>query len=261
MKLRILGSGSRGNAALLWAGETLVLIDAGLPVRTLSERLLGSRIGHRAIDHVLVSHGHLDHARTAGIIAKRHGAVLHCAAKIHQHRSVARAPDKRDLRIGVETTLEAKNGGAGPRVATVRVPHDCDPTMAFRIEHEGRVLALLTDMGEPREDVASALAGAHVLVIESNHDVDMLRSGAYPAPLKDRVAGPGGHLSNDQMAIMLTRLAAPELHTVVLAHLSEKNNRPDLAETVARDALERLGRSDVRVLLATQDTPLDVLDV
>jgi phosphoribosyl 1,2-cyclic phosphodiesterase len=261
MRLKILASGSRGNAALLWAGDALVLIDAGLSVRAMSDRLLGARIGHRAIDHVLVSHGHLDHSRTAGIIAKRHGATLHCAASIQTHRSVARAPIKRDLGIGVEASLEGKGGGPGPRVATARIPHDCDPTVAFRIEHEGRVLSFVTDMGEPREDVAERLAGAHVLVLEANHDVEMLRSGAYPQPLKERVRGPGGHLSNDQMAVMLTRLAGPELHTVVLAHISEKNNTPELAEGAARAALGRLGRPEVRVLLASQDTPLESLQV
>ncbi len=261
MKLRILASGSRGNASLLWAGDTIVLIDAGLPVRALSERVLGSRIGHRAIDHVLVSHGHLDHSRTAGILAKRHGATLHCAAKIKEHPALARAPLKMDLRIGVETTLEAKGGGPGPRVATTLIPHDCDPTVGFRIEFEGRVLSYLTDMGEPREDVALRLADAHVLVLESNYDAEMLATGVYPQALKDRVRGPGGHLSNDQMAVMLTRMAGPALHTVVLAHLSEKNNRPDIAEAAARAALDHLGRDDVRVLIAGQDAPLDTIDI
>ncbi|MEM6675084.1 MAG: MBL fold metallo-hydrolase, partial [Planctomycetota bacterium] len=147
------------------------------------------------------------------------------------------------------------------RVDSIRVPHDCDPTVAFRIERDGRVLSFLTDMGEPRDDVANRLCGAHVLVIEANHDATMLAEGDYPAPLKDRVKGPGGHLSNEQMAVMLVRLAGPELHTVVLAHLSEHNNRPELAEAAAREALERIDRPDVRVLVARQSEPLDPLDV
>lgn len=262
MRVQILASGSQGNAALLWAGETVALVDAGLPVRVLSDRLTAANIGFRAIDHVLVSHGHLDHARSAGILAKRHQATLHCAAKIQPHRALSRAPLKRELPINGTMHLAAKNPADGDvAVRTVRIPHDCDPTVAFLIEHGGKRFAYLSDMGEPREDVAQALHDPHLLLLEANHDVEMLANGPYPSALKARVRGAGGHLSNDQMAVMLTRLAGPSLHTVVLAHLSGKNNTDALAEAAALQALERMGRSDVRVLVAKQDVSLDAIEV
>lgn len=262
MRLQILASGSGGNAALLWAGETLALIDAGLPVRRLSERLAAARIGHRSIDHVLVSHGHLDHARSAGILAKRHQATLHCAQKIQLHRALSRAPVKMDLPVNGTAILEAEVPSDGDvRLTTVRIPHDCDPTVAFLIEHTGRRFAYLTDMGEPREDVARALFDTHVLLLEANYDPEMLSAGPYPRTLQDRVRGAGGHLSNQQMAIMLTRLAGPNLHTLILGHISEKNNTHALAESVALAALERLGRTDVRVIAARQDVSLDPITV
>lgn len=262
MKLQILGSGSRGNAALLWAGETLVLIDAGLPIRTLNSRLDGARIGHRAIDHVLVSHGHLDHSRSAGIIAKRHGATLHCAAKIQLHRSLCRAPDKKDLPIGGTTVLEGRGPlGTSLRVTTTKVPHDCEPTVAFGIEQSGRKLSLISDMGEPREDVAKVLHDPHVLMLEANYDLDMLMSGPYPQSLRERVQGSGGHLSNEQMAVMLTRVAGPKLHTVYLIHLSEKNNTSVLARAAAETALQRMGRDNVEVITALQHEPLAPIQV
>lgn len=262
MKLQILGSGSRGNAALLWAGETLVLIDAGLPIRTLSTRLEAARIGHRAIDHVLVSHGHLDHSRSAGIIAKRHGATLHCAAKIQLHRSLSRAPDKMDLPIGGTTLIEGKGAlESALRVTTTKVPHDCEPTVAFGIEHAGRRLSLISDMGEPREDVAKVLHDPHVLMLEANYDPEMLRSGPYPQSLRERVQGSGGHLSNEQMAVMLTRVAGPSLHTLYLIHLSEKNNTPALAKSAAEVALGRMGRKEVEVITALQHEPLAPIQV
>ncbi len=254
-----MGSGSRGNAALLWADETVILIDAGLPIRTLTERLASTGIGFKAIDHVIVSHGHLDHSRSAGIIAKRHGAALHCAARIHEHRSVSRAPDKRDLPINGSTTLEPRRGSEPVKLTTAKIPHDCEPTVAFRIDHRGKTLSFLSDMGEPREDAAQALANPGLLVLESNYDEQMLKEGPYPAALKQRVRGVGGHLSNEQMAVMLTRMAGPALHTVILAHLSEKNNRPELAIEAARAALERLGRPEVQVLAAKQAEPLDAI--
>ena len=116
-------------------------------------------------------------------------------------------------------------------------------------------------MGEPRDDVARTLENPHVLMLEANHDVDMLRAGPYPRPLQDRVAGPRGHLSNDQMAIMLTRMVGPRTHTVVLIHLSEKNNTPELALDAATAALTRLGRPEVPSSLRLQHEPLDPLDV
>lgn len=262
MRIRVLGSGSRGNAALLHAGETLVLLDAGLPVRVLAERLEGARIGYRALDHVVLTHGHLDHSRSAGAIARRHGAVLHCAERYFHNRAVARAPEKRPLPVAGAVDLEPRPGAApGPTITTVRVPHDCDPTVALAVERAGRRLALLSDMGEPRDDVARALHDPHVLLIEANHDRAMLAAGPYPQPLKDRVAGVGGHLSNDQMAVMLRAIAGPRLHTVVLIHLSEKNNTPALALAAAEGALAALGRSDVRILAAHQHEPLPLLDV
>ncbi|MDG1050208.1 MAG: MBL fold metallo-hydrolase [Planctomycetota bacterium] len=259
MRLRVLASGSGGNASLLWAGDRLVLLDAGLPVTAMTERLLESRVGMKAIDHVIVTHGHLDHSRTAGVIAKRQGATLHAPAEILEHRSLKRAPERRPLGVGVDEVIG--EGADALAIKTALVPHDCFPTLALRLEQHGRVLSLLTDCGEPREDLGKALGGAHVLLIEANHDVQLLREGPYPQSLKDRVLGAGGHLSNDQMAIMLRRLLNPHLHTVVLLHLSAKNNRPEIARRVAMEALEQAGRSDVRVLCAEQDRPLEPLDI
>jgi phosphoribosyl 1,2-cyclic phosphodiesterase len=253
VRLQVLSSGSEGNATLLRAGEVTALIDAGLGVRALSERLEAARLAPRALDHVLVTHGHLDHSRSAGALAKRQRALLHCAETIMTHRAVDRAPRKAALPIGGRIELEGRDGRGTLEAKVVLLPHDCDPTVAFRFEHEGRVAVILTDMGHPRDEVARALAGAHVLVLEFNHDPGLLRSTPYPPSLQDRIRGDRGHLSNDQAATMLEGLAHAELHTLVLAHLSKKANRPELAVEVARAALERIGLSHVRVLTASQD--------
>ncbi|MEL6906787.1 MAG: MBL fold metallo-hydrolase, partial [Planctomycetota bacterium] len=188
MQFRVLGSGSRGNASLLWAGDRLLLVDAGLTIRSLNERLDEARVGFRGIDHVVVTHGHLDHARSAGIVAKRHGAVLHCADTIRQHRALSRAPEHASLTAGEPHRIDG--GGSGEiTIDALRVPHDCDPTFALRFESDGRALALVTDMGEPRDDVAKAFTDAHVVVVEANHDPGMLARGPYPDALKARVAG------------------------------------------------------------------------
>jgi phosphoribosyl 1,2-cyclic phosphodiesterase len=266
----VLSSGSGGNCALVRAGETTLIVDAGLTLIDLEARLTVAGIArpavprargeHRdgALDHVLVTHGHLDHARSAGAIAKKHRARLHCAEAMMANASIRRARDLATLAIHATCELEP---ASGLRITPVALPHDADPTVAFKIEHGERTAVILTDMGRPDAAVARWLQGAHVLVLEFNHDLEMLRTGPYPPPLKARVAGDGGHLSNAQAQSMLRLLAGPNLHTLVLAHLSEKNNRPELALEAARATLGELGLAHVRVLVAKQDGPIENLAV
>jgi len=253
MHLQVLGSGSEGNAAVIRAGDLTVLCDAGLGVRVLSERFEAVGVGPHTIDHLLVTHAHLDHARSAGAIAKRQRAVLHCAERIMGNRSIARAPVLERLHVGSTRELRPERGVGTLAFTPVLVPHDCDPTVAFRFEHEGRRLVVLTDLGAPRPELVRKLAGAHVLLLEFNHDPVMMADGPYPPVLQRRITGDQGHLSNDQAAELLGRLAGPELHTLVIGHVSKKTNRPELALEVAERKLRELGREDVRVVVAEQD--------
>lgn len=252
MHCQVLASGSGGNAALIRAGELRILVDAGLPPRALRERFDAAGLPHRGIDHVLVTHGHLDHARSAGIVARRHGAVLHCAERIMRNRSVRRAPKLVALRIGTPTEVRGSHGDVAV-YTPVLLPHDCEPTVAYRIEHEGRAAAIVTDMGRPSDRVAGALRGVHLLVLEFNYDEELLAGGPYPERLKRRVGGDFGHLSNVQAQRVLTAAAGPDLHTVVLAHLSQVNNTADRAVAAAREALAAAGLPGVEVLVASQD--------
>ena len=252
MHIQILGSGSKGNSALVRAGETLLLIDAGLPLRELLRRLKeDARVQPIQIGHVALTHGHLDHARASGGFARKTAARLVCSESVMRNASVRKAPHMIAFTVGRAMALE------GPRddvvhLRPVRIPHDADPTVAFHIEHRGRTAVVVTDMGRPDREAAKALAGAHVIVLEFNHDPELLRVGSYTASLKRRIAGDRGHLSNQQATEMLRLLAGPELHTLVLAHLSEANNTRELALAAARAALDELGRGDVRVLVADQ---------
>lgn len=252
MHLQVLSSGSGGNSALVRAGEARVLVDAGLPSAEMGRRLEAARLGHGGLDHVFVTHGHLDHARSAGVVARRHRATLHCAEAVMRNASVRRHKRLATLRIGSPSSAPCSRGEAGLTLTPVALPHDAQPTVAFKIEHAGRVAVILTDMGVPRDDVARQLAGAHVIVLEFNHDLSLLESGPYPYPLKRRIAGNAGHLSNEQAAWMLRALASASLHTLVLAHLSEHNNRPEIAREVAQATLDALGLAHVQVLVASQ---------
>jgi phosphoribosyl 1,2-cyclic phosphodiesterase len=253
MHLQILASGSGGNCALVRAGETHLLVDAGLELELLLARLEAARVAPRRIDHVALTHGHLDHARAAGAFSQAHGAPVHCALALMSNASVRPARVLSTFTIGRRYPLAVRPGDLELVLTPVLIPHDADPTVAFRLEHQGRVAAIVTDMGRPDLGALGGLSGAHLLVLEFNHDARMLAEGPYPPNLKRRVGGPRGHLSNAEACALLRMLAGPELHTLVLAHLSRVNNTPEIARSAAERTLGEIGRSDVRVLVAEQD--------
>lgn len=253
MHLQVLSSGSGGNSTLVRAGETAILVDAGLTLKDLDQRFNDARFTPTGLDHVLVTHGHLDHARSAGALARRERSLLHTAAALQSNASIRRCKNLNTLSVGSTQALPGRRSDDGLCATSVSLPHDALPTLAFKLEHAGRCAVILTDMGAPRADVARALRGAHVLVLEFNHDPQMLQNGPYTVALKRRILGNAGHLSNAQAAEMLEQLASDELHTLVLAHLSAHNNTRELALEFAHAALARRGMGHVRVLVADQD--------
>ena len=253
MHFQVLSSGSKGNSALIRAGETRLLIDAGLTAREQTARLEAAQVPVRSLHHIALSHGHLDHTRSAGILSKRNQRLtVHCAERLMKNRALARARRLSTLTIGREQSLCDPTGADALQLQAVQIPHDADPTVAFRIEHEGRRLVILTDMGQPAPAATRALRDPHLLMLEFNHDEGMIATGPYPPSLRRRILGAGGHLSNRQSADVLEYLAGPNLHTLVLAHLSASNNTPELALEAANARLSALGLSHVRVIVASQ---------
>ena len=253
MHLQVLSSGSQGNAVLVRAGEIHLLIDAGLPLDELERRLEAARMPLQRIDGIALSHGHLDHARAAGALAKKSGARVYCSERMMSNASVRQAPLLCTLPVGSSVTIRCARDRDELELASARLPHDADPTLGFKVTHQGRTAAVVTDLGTRDARAARALGGVHVLVLEFNHDRSLLASGPYPPALRRRVGGPRGHLSNEEAAAMLLLMAGPELHTLVLAHLSTKNNTPERALEAAQRALCGLGLGHVRVLVAAQD--------
>lgn len=252
MRLQVLASGSGGNSTLVRAGEQSLLVDAGLGPRDLAERFAAAGVGPKQLDHVLVTHAHLDHSRSAGVVAKRQGATLHATHSLLRHRALARCPRLGVVPVGGTLALDRAGGLDPVHVRAVALPHDSDPTVAYRIEHGGRVAVILTDMGRPDEAVARQLAGAHLLMLEFNHCPALMETSIYPPALRRRIGGDRGHLSNQQAARMLRLLAWEGLTTLVLAHLSLKTNTPERALEAAHGALAELGLAHVAVHVAAQ---------
>ena len=251
VRFRILASGSSGNATLIEAGRTRVLLDAGLGPRILAGRLRAAGVEPDTLAAVILSHEHIDHIKGAAPFAGRFGLRLMGSRGTRDaggFTSIERELPGFDLiHPGELRTIDALS------LTALHVPHDAAGPLAFVFE-AGRVkVGHATDLGHLTAEVADALAEVDALVLESNHDVGMLKAGPYPWPLKERINGPHGHLSNVDAASFLAGRLSRRCRIIVLAHLSEANNHPEVARMTAETALARAGRTDVRLEVASRD--------
>jgi len=246
LRFRVLGSGSDGNATLVEGGGARVLVDAGLGPRQLAERLAEAGVDPASLDAVFLSHEHGDHARGAAAFSARWGVPLAGTPGTFQAAGLARAklPAFEPIAAGETRTVGRL------AVRALGVPHDAAQPLAFVLAAGESSFGHATDLGHLNRGLVEALRGCDALLVESNYDPAMLRDGPYPWSLKERILGPLGHLSNGDVARLLERGLGGACRLVVLAHLSKKNNHPELALQAAEESLARGGRRGVRVALA-----------
>jgi phosphoribosyl 1,2-cyclic phosphodiesterase len=257
MRIAVLGSGSSGNALAITSADSSILIDAGFGFPTLSGRAEAVGLDVHSVRALLLTHEHNDHAAGAATLAKR--------AKCQVYASPGTLAALKTPLTKARTTPLPVNGSmrVGPfDVATCQTSHDAAQPLALviREHHTGASIGIAYDLGRPTAAIIGLLDKVSCLILEANHDDDLLRTGPYPPVLQDRIAGPRGHLSNRAAADLAVDLWHRELHTVVLAHLSERCNRPDLALAAVGEALERRGFRG-RLLAASQDEPLESFEV
>ncbi len=245
MRFASLGSGSKGNALLVEAGSTRVLIDAGFGPREMSRRLERLGLTADAVDAVLVTHEHTDHIGGAFSCARRFGWSV---ALTHGTLAASRDVDV-DARITIIDSHDAFSVG-DVSIQPFPVPHDAREPVQFILADGVRRLGVLTDAGHVTPHMIAMLDGCDALVLECNHDAGMLEQGRYPQALKRRIGGLWGHLDNAAAASLLSRIGVSKLQHVVAAHLSEENNSPMLAQ-VALSAV--LGCAQDWIGIATQN--------
>lgn len=247
MNLRFvsLGSGSRGNATLVQGGDTCLLLDSGFTVRELEKRCARVGIDPAEIDAVLVSHEHADHVKGVGPLARKYGLPVWMT---HGTWRNSRCGDIPDLRLFSSHSEKISIGDMV--IKPFPVPHDAREPSQFVFSCRGLALGILTDTGSLTPHLVSALDGVDALLLECNHDTEMLRNGPYPPRLRARVGGDYGHLSNDQAADLLSRIDRQKLQHIVIGHVSEKNNTPELVSRAILRVLEDLGS---RMKLLRQD--------
>lgn len=256
MKICVLGSGSRGNCTLVESGRTTVLIDAGFSGVEIRRRLqlVGRRL--ETITAVLVTHEHHDHISGAGILSRQAGIPLYANSGTY------RAADDR---LGKLSSL--CEFGTGERFALddlqvhpFAVSHDTVDPVGFVISDGTHCFGYCTDTGKITTLIEHHLQGCDALVLESNHDPKMLREGPYPLYLQQRVRSNKGHLANEDAGLFLRKLVSQRLKHVVLAHLSETNNLPELALQAAKNSINGCAEQ-IRIIPAAQGSPSPVIDL
>jgi len=245
LRICVLGSGSKGNCTYVESSAARILIDAGLSAREIERRLQQIDRSPATLDGVLISHEHSDHIHGVGVLARRYQLPVYANHATWQRAQplVGRVDVVHEFCTGSAFTLKDLI------INPFSLPHDADDPVAFRLSWRRRTLAVVTDLGYPSQLVRERLRGCHLLLLESNHDESMLKAGPYPWPLKQRVGGKAGHLSNLQSSQLLRDVLHDELEHVILGHLSEINNRPDLARLTAQDSL---GSKSTQVSVALQ---------
>ncbi|MDO9243542.1 MAG: MBL fold metallo-hydrolase [Rhodocyclaceae bacterium] len=226
-----LGSGSKGNALLVESGRTRVLVDCGFGQRETALRLARLGVEPASVDAVLVTHEHADHVGGVARCATRFGWTVHAS-----HGTAAAARQLAEVAVR-RFDSHASFAIGDLEIHPYPVPHDAREPTQFVFSDGARRLGLLTDTGAITPHIVAMLTECAALVLEANHDAEMLTNGCYPPQLKRRIAGGFGHLDNTAAAGLLRTLGSARLKHVVAAHLSAENNSPDLARTAFAAAL------------------------
>lgn len=245
----VLASGSGGNCVWVRGGGVELLVDCGLSARAIGRRLAEVGGDLRDVSAVVCTHAHGDHIAGAARLARRHGVDIY-ATRPTLNRIPHSPPTERlhAIATGGSVTI----GGLTVRTCPTR--HDSPGSVAVLITDGETSMALATDLGKPTRGIDSLLREADGLVLETNHDLDLLRDGPYPAVLKRRIRSDRGHLSNQQAAELLAQVLGPRLRHLTLAHLSETNNTPAHAARAIEPVLSRTGCAPA-LAIADQHTP------
>jgi phosphoribosyl 1,2-cyclic phosphodiesterase len=249
---QVLASGSKGNSTLVCTSRTRVLIDAGLSGKELVRRMAKSPVQAGNLDAVIISHEHQDHVRGAGVISRRFDLPVFLS-----RGTLENLPSQ----VGQPACLQLFQTGIPFEIGDLRfhpfaISHDAKDPSGFVIESEGCRLGICTDLGIATQLVKARLQGCDGLILEANHDTELLLNGPYPWELKQRIRSRHGHLSNSDSCELLKALHHGDLKCVVLAHLSEINNNPEVVRKSCEDLVRSEEWSGIRFEIGRQDEAL-----
>lgn len=233
MRIACLASGSRANSFIIDSGKTKILVDAGLSCKRTCERLSELNISIRDLSGILISHEHSDHIAGLSVINKRFQIPIFFSDK-----TVSKIKNVKDLK-NIYTFKTGSDFNIGDiDIMTIPVHHDAFDPSAFILESSKKKIGVATDLGKVNHNLRVFFNDLDLMIIESNHDTDMLMKGKYSWPLKKRIASHHGHLSNDDAAVFISEVYTDRLQKIMLAHLSKENNLPSLAYSTVNSYLE-----------------------
>ncbi len=237
INVSVLSSGSSGNSIYISGGKSSILIDAGLSGKEIERRLSKIGVSADSLDAILVTHEHSDHIHGVGVLSRRYDLPVFANELTWQ------GAEKKLGKISNSNCQIFKGefmiGDLG--ISPFSISHDASAPVGYIINCANKKIGHATDMGYVSDEIESCLKDLDLLIIESNHDLEMLMSGSYPWPLKNRIRGEKGHLSNDDTADLLPKIIGDNFPRILLAHLSKDNNIPTLAYITAKNNLEDKG--------------------
>lgn len=249
MRFASLGSGSKGNATLVEAGDACLLLDCGFSARELERRLSMLQLDGARLSGILVTHEHSDHIKGVWTLSRRHQLPVYMTGGTAK---ASAAPADIDLHL---ITPQQRFQVQGVDVLPVAVPHDAREPVQFVFNCAGLKLGVLTDLGHISSHVRECYQGCDGLFVEANHDREMLADGPYPYSLKQRVAGDWGHLNNEQTAGLLNAVEPRTLQALVVGHISQQNN----ALSAVQEAMASVASVVPEIIYASQDDCVDWL--
>ena len=260
-----LGSGSSGNCYFLYTDTDGLLVDAGVGVRALKKYFREYGLNRHLIRRILVTHDHADHIKCVGSLSHELDLPVYATVKVHEGIDVNYSITRKvaaGLRhyVNPQKTFEAGDF----RVTPFTVPHDSSDNVGYCIEAKGKTLCIVTDAGCVTDEMAAFISRADFLVIEANHDREMLANGPYPQILKQRIVSTTGHLSNTQCGEAIAQNMGEQLKHVWLCHLSEENNHPELARKTVETILRAHGivvGKDLQLEVLKRTVPTGVFDL
>lgn len=248
------GSGSSGNSYVLYTDNDALMIDAGVGVRALKKHAKNYGLAMSRLHHLLITHDHADHIKCVGSLSHEFHLPVYATEAVHhgidRNYCVARKVDA-ELRHYLVPGQAIELGTF--RVTPFSVPHDSSDNVGYQVEALGVTFCIITDAGHVTEEMGQYIARANYLVLEANHDVEMLINGPYPPHLKSRIQSGTGHLNNRDCGEAIAQNMGQQLRHVWLCHLSQENNHPELARKTVEAILRSYG------IVAGKDLQLDVL--
>lgn len=251
----MLGSGSRGNSVYIESGKTGILIDAGFSGKEIETRLKSIGRDLSNVRALCITHEHNDHILGAGVISRR------CKIPTYLNDGTFSAGEKRMGKLFDHREFETGDllQIGDLQVRSFRISHDTADPVGYVVSDGRKSIGYCTDTGKVSHLIAKRLAECNGLILEFNHNLQMLKDGPYPLPLQQRVRSSRGHLCNEDAAVFLAGLIGDHLHTAVLAHLSETNNTPELARQAAMFSVQEWG--DTSLIIASQEKATTLLEL